>query len=590
MANLSQMKRQRMLAFLNGLKEKNKDDDKTLAAINEIENALNEKKYGLVWEKHEEAVDVKMKTHIPVFTEDKDKEISAAPGERYNFLLEGDNLHSLKLLEKTHKGRIDVIYIDPPYNTKKEGFTYSDQLVDGNDSFRHSKWISFMTERLLAAKQLMSNRGILFISIDENEFAQLKLLCDEIFDESCFIENIIWNKRVPKNDKGIGNIHEYILTYTSNPLYKYKLMSPKDGISEINKLIAEEKKQGKSTLEVEKSLKALYRKQKYPRAVTLYNNLDNNYRIFGKINMSWPNGNTFGPRYEVINPITKKAVRIPDRGWRWTKETFDKAVDYQNPQLLPDGSAICGRIWFSAKDDMQPSSINYLDEVDRMLLRSIISLKSDGGMVLENIFNRKSAFAYPKSVSLVKLLIDACTYDKKDSVILDFFAGSGTTAHAVLELNKEDGGHRSFILCTNNENDICREITYPRVKTVMTGLREDGSKYSDGIPANLKYYHTDFVSKDEEFLSDALLNHIAEMIQLEHGIKLDGKEYLMVLTDEEADELASHWQDYPDVKAIYLSSNVLLTTKQEHLFKNVETYIIPDYYFDFELEEAGESW
>ena len=590
MANLSQMKRQRMLAFLNGLKEKNKDDDKTLAAINEIENALNEKKYGLVWEKHEEAVDVKMKTHIPVFTEDKDKEISAAPGERYNFLLEGDNLHSLKLLEKTHKGRIDVIYIDPPYNTKKEGFTYSDQLVDGNDSFRHSKWISFMTERLLAAKQLMSNRGILFISIDENEFAQLKLLCDEIFDESCFIENIIWNKRVPKNDKGIGNIHEYILTYTSNPLYKYKLMSPKDGISEINKLIAEEKKQGKSTLEVEKSLKALYRKQKYPRAVTLYNNLDNNYRIFGKINMSWPNGNTFGPRYEVINPITKKAVRIPDRGWRWTKETFDKAVDYQNPQLLPDGSAICGRIWFSAKDDMQPSSINYLDEVDRMLLRSIISLKSDGGMVLENIFNRKSAFAYPKSVSLVKLLIDACTYDKKDSVILDFFAGSGTTAHAVLELNKEDGGHRSFILCTNNENDICREITYPRVKTVMTGLREDGSKYSDGIPANLKYYHTDFVSKDEEFLSDALLNHIAEMIQLEHGIKLDGKEYLMVLTDEEADELASHWQDYPDVKAIYLSSNVLLTTKQEHLFKNVETYIISDYYFDFELEEAGESW
>lgn len=106
----------------------------------------------------------------------------------------------------------------------------------------------------------------------------------------------------------------------------------------------------------------------------------------------------------------------------------------------------------------------------------------------------------------------------------------------------------------------------------------------------MKYYHTDFVSKDEEFLSDALLNHIAEMIQLEHGVKLDGKEYLMVLTDEEADELASHWQDYPDLKGIYLSSNVLLTTKQEHLFKNVETYIIPDYYFDFELEEAGESW
>ena len=117
MANLSQKRRQRMLAFLNTLKEEHKTDDGMLIAINEIENALNEKKYGLVWEQHEEAVDMKMRTHIPVFTEDKDLEIAAAPGEPYNFLLEGDNLHSLRLLEKTHRGKIDVIYIDPPYNT-----------------------------------------------------------------------------------------------------------------------------------------------------------------------------------------------------------------------------------------------------------------------------------------------------------------------------------------------------------------------------------------------------------------------------------------------------------------------------------------
>lgn len=592
MANLSQEKRQRMLSFLNQLKTQNRNDDETLMAINEIENALNEKKYGLVWEQHEEAVDVKMRTHIPVFTEDRDKEITAAQGEPYNFLLEGDNLHSLKLLEKTHRGKIDVIYIDPPYNTMKDGFTYSDQTVDGNDMFRHSKWISFMHRRLIVTKRLMSDKGIIFISVDENEYAQLKLLCDEIFTESCFVENIVWNKRVPKNDKGIGNIHEYILTYTSNPTYKYKLMSPKEGITKIKNLILEEKSKGSSLAETEKKLKALYKKENYPRAITLYNNLDNNYHVFGKINMSWPNGNTFGPRYEVKHPITGNPVKVPDRGWRWSKATFDKVVDYENPQILPDGSMICGKIWFSSKDEIQPSSINYLDKVDRMLLRSIISLKSDGGMMLESLFNKKSAFAYPKPVTLIKMLIDACTYNDKDKnlTILDFFAGSGTTAQAVLELNQEDGGHRQFILCTNNENHICEDVTYPRVKTVITGMRQDDSQYSDGIPANLKYYRTDFVSKDEEFLSDALLSHIAEMIQLEHGVKLDGKQYIMVLSDEEADQLAKNWQNYPDVKTLYISSDVLLTTEQNNLFQHVAMYIIPDYYFDFELREVGELW
>ena len=146
MANLSQQKRERMLAFLNKVKEEHKDDDETLIALDEIENELNSKKYGLVWEKHEEEVDRMMQDNIPVFTEVKERENKAIDENSYNFLLEGDNLHSLKLLEKTHAGKIDVIYIDPPYNTKKDGFTYSDTLVDGNDGFRHSKWISFMNE------------------------------------------------------------------------------------------------------------------------------------------------------------------------------------------------------------------------------------------------------------------------------------------------------------------------------------------------------------------------------------------------------------------------------------------------------------
>ena len=173
---------------------------------------------------------------------------------------------------------------------------------------------------------------------------------------------------------------------------------------------------------------------------------------------------------------------------------------------------------------------------------------------------------------------------------MDFFAGSGTTAQAVLELNKEDGGSRSFILCTNNENNICESVTYPRIKTVISGARSDGSKYSEGIPANLKYYHTGFVPKDEDDLSEALLGHIAEMIQLEHGVKLDGQHYIMVLDDDEADALAVHWNEYPDVKALYVSKNVLFTTEQNALFRDVEIHIIPDYYFNFELREVGETW
>lgn len=162
MANLSQQKRQRMMEFLSMLKEEHKDDDSVLIALGEIEAELNAKKYGLVWEEHEEAVDVKMKNNIPVFTECKDKEINASDSGTYNFLLEGDNLHSLYLLEKTHKGRVDIIYIDPPYNRGKDDFVYDDNYVGAEDTYKHSKWLSFMEKRLRIAYNLLSEDGMIF--------------------------------------------------------------------------------------------------------------------------------------------------------------------------------------------------------------------------------------------------------------------------------------------------------------------------------------------------------------------------------------------------------------------------------------------
>lgn len=224
MANLSKIRREKMLEYLEKLKTINNDDEH-IRAITEIENALNEKKYGLVWEEHSEKVDEMLEHNIPVFVENVERKIEVNENEAYNFLLEGDNLHSLKLLEKTHKGKIDVIYIDPPYNTgsNEEVFRYNDCIVDTSDLYRHSKWLSFISERIKIARRLLSNNGVLFISIDNNEFAQLKLLCDSIFGENCFVTNIhvelsaTQGMKVKAAQKGnLVKNGEYILVYSKD--------------------------------------------------------------------------------------------------------------------------------------------------------------------------------------------------------------------------------------------------------------------------------------------------------------------------------------------------------------------------------------
>ena len=582
--NLSKQKREDLLnkikeirAFISAAPQ-DENTGNLLSYLSDLEKDVNGKKYGLVFEEHREEIDEVLDTHTPVLTEEKDLFIDN--GGQMNFLIEGDNLASLKLLEKTHKGKIDLIYIDPPYNTLNDGFTYSDTLVDGNDSFRHSKWLSFMQERLNLARRLMSYKGIIFISVDENEFAQIKLMCDEIFNERNFIECIIWNKRVPKNDKGIGNIHEYILTYAKSSDFKFKFMVLKDGLKDIEDLLHECKKNNVSIEETEARLKKLYKKNKYDRAITLYNAVDENYRAWGKINMSWPNGNTFGPRYDVIHPTTKKPVRVPDRGWRWNEASFLAAVDYENIIERFDGSFMCGNIWFSKDENMQPSSIKYLDDVNRMLLRSIISLKSDGGIELEKYFDKKSVFAYPKSVELLRMLVDSITYNNQDCTVLDFFAGSGTTGHAVMKLNAEDGGNRKFILCTNNENNICRDVTYERIKRVID---------KEGYAASLKYYKVEYVPISERLYyeyADELLKHIRELVELENGVNFTGNaEIAIVLTEEELDDFISQLENNTKCQKLYLGHDVLMDAQQAQAIKDrkITVNIIPDYYYK-ELE------
>lgn len=556
--NLSKMKRERMLAFLDIIREEHKDNEDVLIALGEIENELNSKKYGLVWEKHEEAVDVKMQDNIPVFTEVTDKEIYADVGGNYNFLLEGDNLHSLRLLEKTHRGKIDVIYIDPPYNTKNKDFIYDDAFVDGTDGYRHSKWISFMAKRLDIAAKLLSDSGCIFISIDDNEQAALKMLCDEIFGEDKFVAHIPWRKRTAKSDVpfGISQDCESILCYANSGF--------------IAAVKGKERK--------------YFETDDFPGRAWRFHDLTTQRTIEER-----PNSN-----YTMVNPKNGEQFPVnPLRCWAITIDTFQQYYD-ENRVIFPGDYDFLNiskpvlRYW--KDDDMKKAGADFgLVAASTYLPSEIVGMTQDGTKEITALFGSKK-FSFPKPVGLIKYLIEIATVRNPDALVLDFFAGSGTTAQAVLELNQADEGNRKFILCTNNENRICEDITYPRIKTVITGKRMDDSVYSDGIPANLKYYRTDFVSKDSDDVSAELLEHITEMVQLEHGIKIDNKEYLIVLSDDEADELEQEWNEYMNMKALYISKDVLLTTSQNTLFGSVPVHIIPDYYFKFELREVGEAW
>lgn len=539
MANLSQQKRERMLALLQKIKEEHTDDDDMLVALGEIENELNSKKYGLVWEKHEEEVDRMMQDNIPVFTEVKEREIKAIDENAYNFLLEGDNLHSLKLLEKTHAGKIDVIYIDPPYNRGKNDFRYNDDYIVKEDGYKHSKWLSFMEERLIVAKELLSDKGLIFISIDDNEIAQLRLLMDEIFGESNFINSFIWKRNSSvKTEKDKFTINtEYVLLYAKslqfelNPAYKPLSDSTR-------KMYSKNDNDGRGFYR-------LYplQKPKDPGPETTYDYVDNNGKIW----------------------------KCPKNGWRMK---YEKLKELENDgRLSLENKSLNEKAYWNERE-------NEGKKIDT--LWNDLPENTTGSSELEKVMEEKNTFSNPKPIKLIQRCLEISS---KNATVLDFFAGSGTTAQAVLALNKDDGGNRKFILCTNNENNICEKVTYERIKRVIHGYAD-----VEGIPANLKYFKTDFIAKDADDVSEELLSHIKEMVELENGITLDNKHYLIVLSDEQADELAKNWSNYEDVKAIYVSRNVLFTSEQDALFSNAEIHIIPDYYFEYELKEVGETW
>jgi adenine-specific DNA-methyltransferase len=492
----------------------------------QIEKLKSKKKYGIVWDdkRDPEKVVLQCNKKIPILVEDKNKVINGDK-KRYNVLIEGDNYHALCVLSYTHSGMIDVIYIDPPYNTGKANeWKYNDKYVDKEDEYRHSKWLNMMEKRLRLARKLLSNNGVIFISIDDNEVAQLKLLCDEIFGENNRAAIFNWKSRssLQYSEPLVSSQTEYVLMYCKN-----------------------KNKWGKKLLKLNKVKKET--------DGLIYSNPDKD--PLGKWTSSGLIRDDGRKKYKIVTPSGKEHVEA----WLYTKENMDK---FEKENIL----------WFGEKGDALPRKKSYWKDYkgrtsSNLLKDEFIFFENENGIIkkkklftigtteagtkeLKEIFNdKRTPFDYPKPHTLIKYFLSL--YPKKDLISLDFFAGSGTTGHAVLALNKEDGGNRKFILCTNNEGKICTDVCYPRLKKVIDGYTKPNNTLEDGLGGSLKYYKTDFVD----------INSL-EGITDEEKLKITYRAGEMIAVKEDTlneVETTDYWQIFSNGKkttAIYFRENI----------------------------------
>ena len=562
--NLSQIKRKNLIDKIGKLKaflEAQNATPEMRSYLTELESELKRQKFGLVFEEHREEIDEILETHTPILTEDKSLFINN--GGQMNFLIEGDNLAALKLLEKTHKGKIDVIYIDPPYNTGAKDWKYDNNYVDSNDLFKHSKWLSFMKPRLEIAKTLMKENAVLICTIDKYEVRQVGMLLDELFaDRETTLITIVHN---PSGTQGKNFSHNNEYAYF---VYRgeRKSINPEkrdDEDADVRSFMNGAKGKGDN-----------YKRESgvtcfYPIFVK-----DMQVIGFGDVceKSFHPTGTNVTRQDGImeIYPIDNDGV---ERKWLFGRNSVGEVKDELS-------------VKFNKKRNIYEiirvkKLINYKTVWDNPKYNA----KTYGTQLLNNLIDID--FPFPKSLYAVMDCIKACVHNKHNSIILDFFAGSGTTGHAVMKLNNNDGGTRRFILCTNNDNGhkICREITYERIKTVITGKRKDGTKYSDGLPASLKYQRVDFLATAEQVYYDyahELLKHIKELVELENAINFDGNTKLdILLTEDEVEKFLGKVAKLQTVRTIYLGHDVALTFEQQKVLTDngIIVNVIPEYYY-----------
>ncbi|PKM64337.1 MAG: site-specific DNA-methyltransferase [Firmicutes bacterium HGW-Firmicutes-20] len=515
------------------------------------------KNYGLVFEKHTEEIDRLLSENIPVLLEIEERRIiNSEVG--FNYILQGDNIASLNILLKTHKQQISVIYIDPPYNRGKNDFIYDDKFIGEEDTFRHSKWLSFMYKRLLLAKDLLKDDGVIFISIDDNEFAQLKLLLDSIFGDSNFVGSLPRiTKKSGKSTISFSKNHDYVLIYSKS---KSNVFVMKEHIDEGFKYTDEH----------------VDKRGPYKLNQTL------DYNTLGYVNsLDFPiqiDGRTFYPGSVNEEEFKLRKSENPKDGfrWRWSKDLVKFGIE--NEWIVVNEKT--GRLYTKTylkctiKKTGKDYQIDYFSRTKPMSTLELIENKysNDNARKELDSFKLEDKFEYPKPSSLIKRLLE--TYYDESAVILDFFAGSGTTGHAVLELNNDDGGNRSFILCTNNQNNICDNITYPRVQKLI-----------NDFGSNLRMYDIGFMPvKDKLYLeyADDLIVHMKDLVEFQYGFTSEKlTKYLILLDDESIKGFLDNINSYNHVEKVFIGINVLLSSESKKLIldRGIDLFIVPDYYY-----------
>lgn len=488
-----------------------------------------DKAYGLVWEDKPEAVEERMQEELPVLKEVKERAlISDSPDAPNHILIEGDNLEALTTLAYTHAGRIDVIYIDPPYNRGDKDFKYNDDYIDKENPFKHSMWLSFMNKRLKLAKRLLSNEGVMIVHIDEHEYDALNLLLStEIFSSNNCLGTIVWNKLNPKGDANAVAIqHEYIYVYCKDrdsfsTIDKTFLRAKPNAVNMVNKAKYLFAKLGKTVIPEEvssvikpfnypakilkdfyvtydielinKEFQAWLSKSNFSEGEKAYKYIDENGDVFQTVSMAWPNKKTPSDEYFIPlrHPINGKDCPVPEKGWRYPPSTFKEMLGTAPAVELLPGMVVKGQIVFTTGNNgnNQPRSKYLLKDNMYENLPSIVNDGSSNDKLFKEL---GISFEYPKTLSIARYLLRNILPNAK--YILDFFAGSGTTLHATMQLNAEDGGHRQCILVTNNENGICENVTYERNKRVIQGYTTPKGDKVEGLRHNnLRYYKTNFV-------------------------------------------------------------------------------------------------
>jgi len=503
----------------------------------ELAQEVRTKKYGLVFERHKERVDVELEESLPVLTEDKKRFVDN--GGELNFLIEGDNLAALKLLEKTHRGKVDLIYIDPPYNTGIKDFVYNDSFVNATDTFRHSKWLSFLEKRLALARILLANSGVIFISLNDIEQPGCRLLCNEIFGEENFCGQFIWRKKSGggQTDEFFVTEHEYVLVYRKSSKFVWR-----DEMIEVGSAFNHSDERGDfKAVKLEKWGSSAHKED--------------------RLTMWFPIKNPDGKNMFPVAPDGA------DGRWRVGKKRMERLV--KDDLILWRKDEKTNR-WIPY-EKIYGEGTSFKKIKERSILYEV-GETGDASKMLTEIFGKKDVFSNPKPVELIETFLEHCD----SNIVLDFFAGSGTTGHAVMKLNAADGGRRRFILVTNNENGICENVTYERLKRVVK---------KENYAARLKYLKVGMLPVAEklyyEYAND-LLAHVRELVELENAVDFRrDTSVAIVLTDAELAAFVADEARLAACRTLYVGHDVLVggVAAKALATRGVERREIPQYYY-----------